>query len=415
MPAFSGHFLFFNNSVIINKMQVLILSKKNMCLVLAIFLMAVFDFSSPNGVSADSESDVRGEYNKTQDKLDAEQKNLNQYTSNLQVTQGQINSTANLINKTEAEISRKESELKNLQDKMELNRNMLMSYVQAMYYEDQETYWKIALNNKNVETYLTSFDYFMSSSDKLAEILKVIEVDKEKLEGVKKELADKKAEHEELLAEKQSEKKEIVADINETKLTISQLQAKLNKLKSALSNFLGKSFDLDDVVKAVEAAEKKTGVRKQFLFAVLDKETDLGRFTGGCTYDKSKMGSANLKIFKEVCDELGYNYKKVKVSCPLSYGIGGAMGVAQFMPTTWAGYKTKIANLTGSKPADPWDLQDGVMGMALKLKAAGADKKSGEFQAAAMYYCGGNWKRTVCKNYANMVISWSKGYDDYFR
>jgi hypothetical protein len=237
---------------------------------------------------------------------------------------------------------------------------------------------------------------------------------------VKEELAEKKEEHEKLLAQKQAEKNEIVSDINESKLTISQLQAKMAKLRSRLSSFLGKSFSMDDVIDAVKYAEKKTGVRKEFLFAILDKESDLGRFTGGCTYKNSKMGDTNEEIFKHICDKLGYDYKKVKVSCPLSYGIGGAMGVAQFMPSTWgdpdgspSGWRPQIKNKVGHEP-DPWDLEDGIMGMALKLAAAGADKKSGEYKAAAMYYCGGNWTRTVCKNYANTVISWSKGYDDYF-
>ena len=104
----------------------------------------------------------------------------------------------------------------------------------------------------------------------------------------------------------------------------------------------------------------------------------------------------------------------MKVSCPLSYGIGGAMGVAQFMPTTWVGYKSKISSITGNSPADPWDLEDGIIGMALKLKAAGAGSKSGEYKAAAIYYCGSRLERAVCKNYANSVVSWAKGYDDYF-
>jgi membrane-bound lytic murein transglycosylase B len=128
------------------------------------------------------------------------------------------------------------------------------------------------------------------------------------------------------------------------------------------------------------------------------------------------MGDTNLKYFKEICDDLGYNYKKMKVSCALSYGIGGAMGVAQFMPSTWVNYKYApvIAKITGNSPADPWNLKDGIIGMALYLKDKGGDKKSGEHTAAAAYYCGSNLSRTVCQNYANSVISWSKGYDDYF-
>jgi hypothetical protein len=57
------------------------------------------------------------------------------------------------------------------------------------------------------------------------------------------------------------------------------------------------------------------------------------------------------------------------------------------------------------------------MGMALKLKKAGADKKSKEHYAAKLYYCGGPsspyWS-TKCEAYADTVVSWSKGYDEYF-
>ena len=283
-----------------------------------------------------------------------------------------------------------------------------------MYFNDQDLGGVLALSEESFARYFQNFDQALNAKEKVLSIMGEIKEDKKKIEEVKEELAEKKEEHEKLLAQKQAEKNVIVSDINESQLTIAQLQAKLNKLRSRLSSFLGKSFSMDDVINAVKFAEKKTGVRKEFLFAILDKESDLGRFTGGCTYKESKMGETNLNYFKDICDSLGYNYKKMKVSCPLSYGIGGAMGVAQFMPSTWIGYKDNIASKTGNKPADPWSLKDGIMGMALYLKNKGGDSKSGEYQAAAMYYCGGNWKRTVCYNYANSVIAWSKGYDDYF-
>lgn len=62
--------------------------------------------------------------------------------------------------------------------------------------------------------------------------------------------------------------------------------------------------------------------------------------------------------FKNICDALDYNYKKQKVSCnPSGYaGTGGAMGVAQFMPDTWNGYKSQVASKTGHNPPDPWTL-----------------------------------------------------------
>ncbi len=389
------------------------LRKKVIVLWLVVFLTASFYVVSFSA-RAEDEEDIRKSLNKTQAQIEKEEKELQQSQSNLSVTQGQINTTTGLLDKTETEISRQEAELKNLKNRMELNKKIMIAYAREMYYNDQEADWILILSDKKFNDYFENFDGMLSAKEKLLGVIKEIKAGQEAIEDTKEELAEKKEDHQKLLEIKQSEKSGIVADINETKLTIAQLQAKMNKLRSMLSSFLGESFSLDDVIDAVKSAEKKTGVRKEFLFAVLDKETDLGRFTGGCTYKNSKMGSANEKIFKSVCDELGYDYRKMKVSCPLSYGIGGAMGVAQFMPTTWVGYKSKISSITGNSPADPWDLEDGIIGMALKLKAAGAGSKSGEYKAAAIYYCGSRLERAVCKNYANSVVSWAKGYDDYF-
>jgi peptidoglycan hydrolase CwlO-like protein len=390
------------------------LRKKIIYLLLAIFLVAGFNVDSFSAIAKDDEDDIKKSLNKTQEQIDKEEKELQQSQSNLNVTQSQINTTAGILSQTKTELSKKEQELNDMENRIELNRNILIAYAQQIYYGDQEENWALALNDNDFNDYFENLDQILNTKEKILAVIDEINSDKEKSEKIKNELAEKKEQHEDVLADKQAEKNEIVADINETKLTIAQLQAKLSKLRSTLSKFLGGSYSMDDVIDAVKFAEKKTGVRKQFLFAMLDKETDLGRFTGGCTFKNSKMGSKNESIFKDICKKLGYDYKKKKVSCPLSYGIGGAMGVAQFMPTTWTGYNSKISAVTGNKPADPWNLEDGIVGMALKLKAAGGNKKSGEYKAAATYYCGSRLYRTVCKNYANTVISWSKGYDDYF-
>jgi membrane-bound lytic murein transglycosylase B len=90
------------------------------------------------------------------------------------------------------------------------------------------------------------------------------------------------------------------------------------------------------------------------------------------------------------------------------------MGVAQFMPTTWTGYKAYIGSATGHKPPDPWNIIDGVMGMAKKLANGGASSKSGEKLASKRYYCGGPsspyWK-TKCETYAKNVQYWADNYE----
>ena len=65
------------------------------------------------------------------------------------------------------------------------------------------------------------------------------------------------------------------------------------------------------------------------------------------------------------------------------------MGPAQFIPSTWVGYKDKVSAMTGSSPANPWDIRDAFAAAAIKLVAGGADGTTqGEWNAAMRYFSG---------------------------
>lgn len=391
---------------------------------LLVFLIALFAganfFSCGNfQAKADTAEEIQDHLDDLMKKQKEAEAELAAEQSKLYRNQSQINATQALIKQIKDEITRREEELKNLEDRARLNKTMLAEYIRQLYYANQENdpLISLAMFQGNLSDMVLSFDSTVSIKEKIMDALQAINDAKTKNEQAKEDLSDQQASHQQTLKSQQVQQNQIAGSVQEKQISVAEIQAKISRLRSTLSAFLGKSFSMEDVVDAVKFAEKKTGVRKEFLFAILDKESDLGRFTGGCTYKNSKMDNQNVnnsEYFKDICKSLGYDYKKMKVSCALSYGSGGAMGVAQFMPSTWMKYKDEIANKTGNDPADPWSLKDGIMGMALYLKDKGGDKKSGEHTAAAAYYCGSNLSRTVCQNYANSVISWSKGYDEYF-
>ena len=125
------------------------------------------------------------------------------------------------------------------------------------------------------------------------------------------------------------------------------------------------------------------------------QESNKGQNVGGCNYKTSRMSSTQLSAFKSINKELGYDYTKKPVSCPSGAykGTGGAMGVAQFMPTTWQGYESTISSFSGNDPPDPWNLVDGVVAMASKLSNDGADsqKRFDEAKSYCIYLAGKNW------------------------
>ncbi|PJA88713.1 MAG: hypothetical protein CO139_01665, partial [Candidatus Moranbacteria bacterium CG_4_9_14_3_um_filter_36_9] len=373
-----------------------------------IFSILAFSFglflalSSPV-LAADDAADIQGDIKSSEKKVDKTEAQLNQTQNLLKQNQAQVNTTQYLINKTETEISRKEAELENLDKRTALNKKILGEYLLEIYLNDQQDpLVRLVADKKNLSDLVENFDQMVGVKEKILAILKEIKENKNKINEVKEDLAEKKDDHEKLLVQKQSEQVEIKKDIKKAEATLGELNAKINKLKSQLSSLLGSVASFKNITDAASFASKATGVRKDFLLGVLVVESDLGRYTGGCTYNKTNMSKYREDIFKDIMRELKYELKSKKLSCPpRSYkGTGGAMGVAQFMPDTWIGYKKSVAAVTGNNPPDPWSLTDGVTAMALKLaKVIGvtAHKKSAEAKAYCVYLAGNNWA-AYCDN-----------------
>ena len=395
-----------------------------------IFVIAVLVFTSAENFSgkqvwaADDAGEIQDKLENLQKKQEKTEAELNTAQTLLNQNQYKMNVTQNIIETTEETISRKEKELDNLEKRSKLQKMFLEEYIRDLYYNDQEDPLVVLTVQKtNLNNIVGAYDSVLTIKENLLETLSEIKQLSDETEKVRAELEGKKQDHEKLLVTQQVQANVLSSDVKEAKMTLAEINAKISKLRSALSAFLGKSFTIDDVVREVKYASGKTGVRKEFLFAMLDKETDLGRFTGGCYYDKGSnpvkkhMKSADQSAFLDLMDELGYGKNDQKLSCWPGYGYGGAMGIAQFMPTTWLGYKDAIKKYTGHNPPNPWNITDGIIGMAEKLKRAGASSKSKEHYAAKVYYCGGPsspYWNTRCEAYADTVISWSKGYDEYF-
>lgn len=348
------------------------------------------------------------------------QGNLNAVKQSLGATKRTIDNVMEDIESKEADIERHDAQIQTLNGQMILYQRSLAEAMRGVYFaQTGRTFMSIAENTNGENRFLEKTDDLDAMRGKVVEMVQHVQSTKEAQEQKKNELAALKSEKEALLAEHKEKEEDLLAqsaavqtEIIKVDATLSELNAKLSAVESKLSSLLGDSFDTDDIVEAASFASKKTGVRKSFILGMLVVETDLGRFTGGCTYKQSKMGDKNSEIFKRICEDLDYDYKKVKVSCALSYGIGGAMGVAQFMPTTWVGYESKIEKYTGHSPADPWSLTDGVMAMAIKLSNDGASSEKGEYDAARRYYCGSNLDRAQCKQYGNKVKYWAENYKD---
>lgn len=389
----------------------------------------------------DKAAEKEDELEELEDKLKREEKELNAIRgtlnavdANLSAKQRAINSVAGQVADTQETIARKENEISNLESQIRLNTEILRQLIVELYHIKTTPLVEIMLDQADFDSFVSRGDNMLSTQEKVGALLEDINNTKSKIKEDQAELSEVKSEQETILRQHNLEKQDILEDkseiseeLDEQSKVVAKINSELAELQGDLQVLTGKSYSAKNIKEAVDFASKKTGVPKGFLYGVLKMETNLGKNVGGCTYAQVEDGAEKnykkgklskrawttfqnrRKTFKSITDSLDLDYKKQKVSCnPSGYaGTGGAMGVAQFMPDTWMGYKAQVANTTGHNPPSPWDLTDGVTAMALKLgKVPGVkDGKTSAMKSAACSYLG-----TCYAPYINGILYWAKNY-----
>ena len=131
-----------------------------------------------------------------------------------------------------------------------------------------------------------------------------------------------------------------------------------------------------------------------------------------------KRAEDEKRAFYSIIDKLGLDPNSVKVSREPTYGCGGAMGPAQFIPTTWVAYEQRISDVIGHYPPNPWNLADAMAAMAVKVSdipgVVGGNYKA-EYEAAGRYLGGRNWRSKNLFFYPNQVMLFADLYEEDMR
>lgn len=175
----------------------------------------------------------------------------------------------------------------------------------------------------------------------------------------------------------------------------AQIRAALFSLRDT-----SKSVSFGDMYTYAKEASAKTGVRPAVILGILSEESNLGQNVGTGNWATDMHPTRDVPIFKQICEKLGLNPDSMPVSKKAWYGWGGAMGPAQFIPSTWVLYENRISSATGENPANPWSPRTAVFATAILMADNGADAgtPAAERLAALRYLAG--WKNASKPAYA---------------
>lgn len=336
------------------------------------------------------------------------------------------------IQKLASDISGKQETIGELSEKLVREKESLGQILRKRAELDSFSLAEVVLSNQDLSDFFSDLDSFDSVQAALKDSFAAITETKTATEEEKKTLEEKRTEEVELRAiqelqkrrieEKRTERGKILAA---TKGQEKAYQKILKEKEKSAATIRTELFSLRDTAaipfgKAVEFATRageRTGVRPALILGIITQESNLGENTGQCFVKNLSTGSGigkntgrffstvmkaprDTEPFAALAAQVGFDPLNTAVSCPPSYGYGGAMGPAQFIPSTWVLYEQKIANLTGHNPPSPWEAEDAFMASAILLKenGAGAGTYSAERLAALRYFAG--WKNASKPAYA---------------
>jgi len=312
--------------------------------------------------------------------------------------------------------------------KIEENTQMLSSVLREIYEENQRPLIEVLLS-EGIADFFDNLVLLEALGDKNKDILcdikdlkdylddqrKILGSERTKLEGVVRtqtlQLQESQAarrEQERLLGMTEAQYQDYIQQKKITEQRAAEIRARIFQLAGI------PDVEMPTFGEALEMAkwvEQQTGVSPALLLAIITQESALARNVGQCYIADLKSGATyhvttnrrfiqgihptrDLPPFLQITKELGREPLKTPVSCWIdlgrgpNFGWGGAMGPAQFIPSTWMLVRDRISTITGSSPANPWSIRDSFLAAGIYLKDLGA--ATNPLQAAARYFGAAN-------------------------
>ncbi|MFA6520458.1 MAG: lytic murein transglycosylase [Candidatus Paceibacterota bacterium] len=356
--------------------------------------------------------------------------------SQINALKSKIKARALVIAQLKVNIAEKVSTINSLSNKIKREYSSLAQLLRNTNEFDEETLVHLILSDDTISNFYSDLESYNSIKEAVKASVDVINGVKVQTEVAKKDLEKKQDAETDAKAQLESAQKSVAkseAD-KKTLLNISKnkeieyqklaaaKKAQADRIRAALFPLANTSTKIEfgTALLYADDVKNKLGVDPAFLLAILTQESNLGANVGQCYLTDTTTGAGKGKNtgtpfanvmkptrdvtpFLEITSELGLNAFETAVSCPIAgvAGYGGAMGPAQFIPSTWKIFINRLKDALGHY-ANPWAPKDAFMASGMYLSDLGAkgDSASAQIKAACKYYGSGG---ATC-SYGNSVM-----------
>jgi peptidoglycan hydrolase CwlO-like protein len=372
-------------------------------------------------------------------------------TLNAQIAKAQlqIKATQTEVSKLDGNIAVHTKTIGALSDKLTREQASLADILRKTQLLDDYSLVEFAFSSEDVGGFFGDLDAYATIQNALGQSFTTVKTTRSLTEKEKNALEDQRINQQKLAQIQQLEKQQVVAQQTQKQTILTQTkgqEAAYQQIKAAqektaaqiraeLFALAGGSgeISLPVAIALAKQAGAATGVRPALILGILKQETNLGKNVGQCllTNDPTKgdgkgkntgtffagvmKPTRDVDPFMAITGALGVNPFTQPVSCPPSYGYGGAMGPGQFIPSTWVLYQDRVAKLAGhpGSPANPWNNLDAFTATAMLMADNGATAQTpaAERMAALRYFAGwGNASNPAYSFYGDGVMGFTNQF-----
>jgi membrane-bound lytic murein transglycosylase B len=362
---------------------------------------------------------------------------VNYLTSQINALKTKIKSRSLVIAQLKVAITEKVAKINSLEAKIAREHESISQLLRNTNEFDNKNLVHLVLSDENISDFYSDLESYASIKKAVKESVDTIrgvktetEVAKTDLEKKQDAETDAKAELENAqkkVAVSEAEKKRLLQISKQTEAEYQKLAAEKRvqaaKIRSALFPLAGiaQKIEFGTALAYANDVSSKVGVDPAFLLAILTQESNLGANVGQCYLSNPTTGEGvgkntgtkfsnvmkptrDVAPFLEITKNLGVDPYQTAVSCPIAgvAGYGGAMGPAQFIPSTWKLFEKRLQATLGHF-ANPWSPADAFMASGMYLTDLGAvgNSASSQSKAACRYYGSGG---ATC-TYGNSVLA----------